>query len=437
MTRTGLIILTLFLLTLSAQARDLSLADALKLAEEHSASLQISEAQQMAAEARLAAAKAERLPTLSASLSTSYISDLSKIEFDIPMITTPPKEIGTHEHYQADFTLSLPVFAGGRIGQAIKSGEAKTTQLEAVREQVRDQVLYATRSLYFSLVQAEEQVKLAQASMDRTKVIQKDVQAKYDAGVVDSLAMIDVALARERIDFQIQQAKSASLQVSIQLARLVGWAGESVTPTLNTNDMPKTYPFNDELKTDTDQLPSVRAERANVDFSTSEFKRARAEYWPTVSIFAGYSYGKPNIDQFGGDWSDYYTVGAKLGWSFNLGDRIGKTSRAQKHAVDISRTALRDQEEASREQISLAHSQMILALKKMMSASKELELGQRNYELASTQHRAGAISTNRLLEIEAELTAFEIQKTSSEVALQIAISKYYWAIGSDKLAEGW
>ncbi len=158
---------------------------------------------------------------------------------------------------------------------------------------------------------------------------------------------------------------------------------------------------------------------------------------PTLAAFGGYSYGKPNQDQFGGDWNDYFSVGATATWSLNLGLQTrSQVSRAKleleaaEHFHSSVREAVTLQGQLAFEQLRLAHEQYVTAREEQVIASA-------NYRLAQARHREGALSSNRLVEIQGALAQAEASLAAAAADFYVAESAYWYAVGSELLGKGW
>jgi outer membrane protein TolC len=161
-----------------------------------------------------------------------------------------------------------------------------------------------------------------------------------------------------------------------------------------------------------------------------------ADYFPTLSAFGGYSYGKPNLDRFNNTWNDYFTVGANLTWSFNFGNRTARKSRAARFAFDAATQDRKQIEETLTRDAALYYEQLKYAHSRYQSAVTETRIARSNYSLAEAQFRDGIMAANRLLEIAADLNSAEATLASSLADFHIALSAYYYAIGSANLRRG-
>jgi len=415
---------------LSAATRDLTLGEALTLAHEHSYAVKKAEADRDAAVEALSGARANRFPTLDASAYATYISYVPTLDIQTPLGNLS-REVGTHENYQTDLRLVLPLFTGGKISGGINAADAGRRYRDALLSAAHNKLDYFTRVQYLSLYQADRGLTAAREALRRAEITQDDVISMYDAGTADSVDILETDLAVTDARYQVDQAQSNRRAAEISLLQLLGLpAGDTLV--LKTA-VPK--PQEADLTVLLDR-PELLAADAAIDLSIAQEKQTKAGYLPSLAIFGGYSYGKPNLDRFNNTWNDYFTAGAKLSWSFNLGFKTSHEVRRAQYstrAVSNERANLDDQ---LHEQARLAAEQVRLAFQRYHSALKRHEITTNNYRLAQARHREGVLTSNRLLEIETALSEADAALATAQAGYYIAQSAWYYAIGSDKLTEG-
>ncbi len=429
----GTTIIALLLLTTPAAfaaTRDLTLDEAFNLAHEHSYAVKKAEADRQAAVATLDGAKAGRFPTLDASAYATYISFVPTLDIQTPLGDIS-REVGVHDNYQTDIRLTLPLFTGGKITGGINAAEAGKRYREALLSAAQDKLDYLTRVQYLSLYQADRAVTAARQSLRRAQITQDDVSSMYDAGAADSVDILETNLAVTEAQYGVDQAQSNRRAAEISLLQLLGLPAEDSLNLKTDVPEPSLPPL--ELSLD---RPELKAADAAIDLSMAQEKQAKAGYFPSVAVFGGYSYGKPNLDRFNNTWNDYFTAGAQLSWSFNLGLKSShdvRRARFATRAVTNERGNLDDQ---LHEQARIAAEKFKLAFDRYQSASRRHSIASENYRLAQARHKAGVLSSNRLLEIETALSEADASLATARAGFYIAQSAWYYAIGSDKLTEG-
>jgi len=431
--RKTLLVLTFIALPSVGHPTDLSLEEALRLAETNSHSLAQSRASAESASSLLSAAKAERWPTLSLTATAHRIDDVPSVEVSTPFGSGLSFDLGTHESYLADFRLALPVYTGGRISSGITTARASHDHRKALQDAELDLLFYETRLDYFSYCRTLQLRKVARASIDRVEILRNDVQSRYEAGVADSVDVLEAELAYARAEFALRQARTRTRTAGIELGIQLGLPAH--TDLANVDSLPTPAESIAPGQPGTIR-PEMRAADAAVALSSARVKAESATQFPTVSAYVAYSYGKPNNDPFHDEWKDITTVGARLDWAFNLGNSTGSRKASATHDLDAVSHQRRAVSEQIDKQARLAYEQLKLAHEHFLTSRKEHAIAQRKYELSRSKHQEGAISSNRLVDSEAALTEAESLLAAAKADYYIAQSSYLYALGSDKLGKG-
>lgn len=425
-------VLLFLLLAAASSARDINLAQALQMAQQHSYILQKSQALREGAASDLSAARAERWPTLSAAGTAFHVSEVPKLTIDVGPLSMS-REVGTAETYQADFRLTMPVFTGGRISGAVDIASATADYYSALASADMDRVAFQTRAQYFGLSRADGQLRSARAALERARAINKSVRGMYEAGAADSVNVLEATLAVTRAADLVSQAESGRRAAEIQLTYLLGLAP---TDSLNLTDSMSAQSLPEPPDQSPPPRPELAAAEAGIKMNKARLSVARADYFPTLSAFGGYSYGKPNLDRFNLTWNSYFTFGANLNWSFNLGNRTARKTRSARFALDAAGQDRNQIAENLTRDAALYFEQLKYADSRYRSAVTQAQIATANYSLAQGQFSNGDLAANRLLEIAADLNAAEASLAASLADFHLALSAYYYATGSANLRRG-
>jgi len=415
----------------SAQSR-ISLSEAIDRSLEHSYSIKSLQHDSLAAAHELSAARLASWPTLSLNVTSFYVDKLQSI--DLPISTI---EIGSHENYQADAKLTMPLFAGGRIATQIRLQREIASSKRYILEGERLQRAYQTRKAYLNAMLAQAAVRSAAASAARVNLINDDAKNLYRAGLADSVDILDAELALQKVARAVEENLTLSENASVMLANLIGLApGEAVAPS-DTSPVPEFAIYeNLQITPELINRAESRIQRSRSRAARLAAAMTKANYFPGVNAFGGYSYGKPNKDVFNKSWNDYWTAGLNLYWEFNLGGRSIKTVRAAHESVRASEISERQLQESLVLQAEIALKNLGLAYRLYNLAVKEYDMNSHQFRLAREKERAGRLSVNRLLELEADLTAAEQTLQASRISFFIAQNDYLYAIGSPEIYGG-
>ncbi len=409
-------------------ARELSFREAIDLAREHSDRLKQQQEVVNASDAAAAAARAARWPELALIASARVVDDVPTAEFGLPGGPFIVSELGSTESWLGDIGLSLPLFTGGRLSSAIDAADAVAAYETALAAASDRDVVFATRVRYLERWRADQQVRAAEAAVRRAGLIRDDVDRMAAAGVADSVMVVEAALTLLNAEIALDQARSAVAITNIELRILLGL--ESTTELILTDTI-----FADTRRADASPRPELTAAGFLIDRVAAEAKIERSNWWPSLSLSAGYSFGDPNRDQFNRDFDDYLYAGLSVAWSFNVGGQVSRTvaaAEARRRAATYSRDALA---ESFDREVRVARQRLELAETVERNARNRLDLTERSFALAQAQFDAGTITSTRLLEIEATVTAAAAEFATARADRQLARTRYLFALGSPQLEE--
>lgn len=414
----------------SAETR-LSLAEAVGLAEEHSYTVQSAVYNSAAAALTYDGARADRYPILTLDARTHFVDNLISLQF-VP----GGVEIGSKDNYQADIKLSMPLYTGGRLSHRIGMNLENSLARQAALEAERMAAAYRCRQAYLNLLVSQSLKKAAASSLERLDIIYRDVGHLYENGLADSIDILETELALESGRQMADRSQTDFINAAVLLARLTGLhENEEIIPTEPVSPPTKpAYPKPDESSI------IERPELNRFDHVIGAADRAAGiesgAYLPNLNGFAGYSYGMPNRDWFNKTWDGYFIAGLTLNWQFNLGGKTTREVRAAQNRAASARMArkdLRDRLETNRE---ITYNNLDYAYRAYAISLNEYKIAARRFELARLRQEAGRISINRLLEMEAELTATEQQLQAATIRYYLAENEYLYAIGSRKIFGG-
>jgi len=411
--------------------KELSLVEALEMAENHSYNVKAARYDSTAAALAHAGTRSERFPVLSLEAQSFYIDELQSIE--TPLFS---REIGSHENYQADFTLAVPLYTGGVLSGRIKAEKFNSLASGAELESERLKAAYLCRKAYLGVMTAQASRRAAQYSLERLEIINRDVNHLFENGLADSIDLVESELALEK-GRQLSTRAGIDLDnASTSLAIMIGLElNENI---ILSDSLPR--PSDPEARRLESPAGIDRPELKKLDYvvdAAEQFETIeRGSFIPKVNGFAGYSYGMPNRDWFEQTWNDYFRVGLTVSWQLNLGFKTSRKVREARERAAAARMNCEKVAETFRNRRDVARNNLRLAYRTFLTSDKELELARHRFRLARLRQETGRLSVNRLLEMEAELTAMEQQRQTAVVAYYIAETEYLYAIGSDKIFGG-
>src|SRR5439155_1710610 len=134
----------------------------------------------------------------------------------------------SHGTFQVTGSLTIPIFPGGKIHADVLQAEATLRQNRAQLGDLRGRIEYEIRTALLDLAAANEQVQVAQSSVDLANQTLLQARDRFAAGVTDNLEVVQaqesVAAANENYISSLYAHNLAK----IELARAIGYAEEGV-----------------------------------------------------------------------------------------------------------------------------------------------------------------------------------------------------------------
>jgi outer membrane protein TolC len=175
--------------------------------------IKAAEAQIRAAERALAAARAERLPSLSVSA-------------DYGVIGLNPAQ--SHGTFSAAGTLHIPIWQGGRTEGDIEQANAAVAQRRAELEDLRSRVESEVRNAFLDLQTATSQVEVSRQNLDVTRETLTLTRQRFDAGITDSVEVSQAQSSVASAELDYINSVFAHNVAKLSLARAAGGSAESL-----------------------------------------------------------------------------------------------------------------------------------------------------------------------------------------------------------------
>jgi len=423
--------LLIVMLAVTSVSAELSLEDAIARAQAHSFAVESARYDSAAAALSFVSAERDRFPVLSLAARSFYIDEVQSI--DLP---TGGREIGSNDNYQTDITVTVPLYTGGRLSNRIdfteKQSRAEAMQLEAERMAVA----YRTRRAYLGVLRVGALTRAAEASLTRVQIIRRNAINLHKNGMADSLDLLEAELAYESARRQVDRLETELKNARVVLARMIGTDDIADADLSEMIPIPDTSTYPDLLAKPEPDRPELRRMDYLIGAADRAAKIEMGGYLPILSSFVGYSYGMPNRNWFKQTWNDYWTAGLTMTWEFNLGLKTAKDVSAARLRASSARMAKKDLYDDLLTKRDMAVNTVRHAYETCEVTGAEYDISRRRFDLATLQQEAGRLSVNRLLELEAELTASEQQYRASVFAYYLAESDLMYTVGSSRIFGG-
>lgn len=340
-------------------------------------------------------AKAQLFPSLSASVTQGYVN-------------YPSSDVDKNNSYSGNYSINAnwTVFDGGQRNKAIKQQKLQNEMDKLSTEQGEDDIQIAIVQTYMQVLYAMESVRINENTVETSKAQRDRAEELYKAG---SISLVDFSQLESQYStdkHQLVVAQTSLDNYKLQLKQLLEL---DITQDieLSLSDIEETWvlaPLPDKQVIYTTSLavmPQIKSSELSLENAELEKQKAKASYWPTISMNAGVGTGHLS--------GTNYSFGNKIWNNFNESFGITIkipifTNRENKTAYNKAKLAI------TTSQLELINSQKELlktvegiyldatsAQNQYLSAKERLSYVQQSFKLTEEQFFLGMKNTLEML----------------------------------------
>jgi outer membrane protein len=415
--------------TTSPAPRAVTLAQAIKLAEQVQPRVVQAQANVEDAGARLRTAKGQYLPNLQFSSSGSNFRAGGAPRLDQATGQIIPGG-SSSTSLSTNLSASLDLFTGFRRGADVRSARASTAAADASLVDARFQQRLATTTAFLGALSNAELKRVREASVTRAEEQLKVSVAKLHAGSATRSDSLRSLVTLGTAQLQLVQADAQLAASEAALARLIGAPGRVAA--LDDSTFHKVITSIDTAALLSDARaasPQVRAAEASATAADASVRSARSAYWPSLTLAANTGFNGNNSQ----DYRLYNSrqVSLQLSWSlfnrFNREQQIALQESARDVAVATASDTRRAVESGLIEQIAAldaARTQIDITATSVAAATEDLRVVQERYRL-------GVATIVDVLTSQEALTQAQVDEVSARYAYLTAKAQIEALIGRD------
>lgn len=360
------------------------------------------------------AARAERIPTLSAGGDFQYTGNPMELTAKLPGVG-PISFQGQHMNYGLSATLLQPVYTGGRIVETIRLAESQQAMAESQQELLRSLVCFQTDVQYWNTVARGEFVEVAADFRNSVGELAHIVRERVEAGLSDPQDLLMAEVKLNEAEYRLLQARSNFETGLMALNSLIGEPLEASTPVGL-----RVAPVDDAAELlRTDRLrPEVLIAQQGIEIQKSRLRLNDAQYKPQVYVGANGGYSAPGYD-FRPDLSPNYTVYARVSIPIFEGGKRRKEKRAAQYRVGMADDNLHKVQTQIELQTRTAWVALSQAVQRTHLASASLEKAQQNERRATEKYEQGAISVAEVIDAQVYRQTAQTNHVESKAAAQM------------------
>jgi outer membrane protein TolC len=321
----------------------------------------------------------------------------------------------------------MPIFSGFKLKNSIAASENLYRAQQATAEHAKAQTALEVVELYGDLYKAERSVELFRESLKSNNARVTEFQDKERNGVIARNDLLKAQLQVSKVQLSLDEAEKNVRLLNYQLVTLLKLPeGTQIEVTPESIDMTvfsKTVSPEAEALGNRKDLQALQFDKNAAD---SQVKVARAAYYPSLAVSAGYiALDMQNVVTV----TNAMNVG--LGLSYNLSSifKNGKDVKAAKSRakeVEAQTAILTDK---IKNDIVAARENYDLSLKQAQVYGDAVVQAAENYRIVKDKYDNGLTDTNDLLEADVDNLSAQINQAYAKANVALKFYELLEATG--------
>jgi outer membrane protein TolC len=317
----------------------------------------------------------------------------------------------------------------GRRGNAHDAAKERLLAANLGFNSKHQQVAFTVQRAFYGLTSIRARIAVAQSSLDAARTVEEATESRLTRGLA---TRPEVALARQQAAqamFDLEDVLAKERDAQVTLAESIGVTPTTPIQVTDFSNLPAGTDLQDSVEKTIDRAlekrPDLLARVAALRASEAEVRKARAAYWPTLSLVGdvGTILGNARItaDDKSTKWfgatQPSYGIGLSLAWEVFDG---GARQRRVELAESARRTA-QDEITATRDravsEVWKAYTDVKLAYRRLDVAAALLDASQQAYDDSLASYRMGLSTLTDLLAARRELSRARFVELDTKVQL--------------------
>lgn len=399
------------------QEMHLSLEDMFQLAEKNSKSLKVSQLAVREATEGIEVAQNDRLPSIEASLSLSYIGDGWMSDRNFSNGTKAPMP---HFGNNFAFKATQAIYTGGAISTGIEMSRLQKQMVQTELEQNRQNIRFMLVAHYLDLFLLSNQKQIYQKNIEQTKALIEEIKSAFHEGA---------ALASDvtRYELQLKDLELGHTNLTNRMAI----ANREMTTTLGLSPETTLVPDSSLLALEVNrqneqhwqnnrqEAPELQLAQLNTQMSRKKQDLIRAGRRPTIGLMASNNFDGPiliEVPPIDKNFN-YWFVGVNVSYKFDALFKNNKQLRQAKTALLKAQEQQKFADEQVSNDINAAYINLEEAYTRLDTKKKNVQLAHENYEVVHSRYLNGLSLVTDMLDASSIQLASELELANAQIGI--------------------
>ncbi len=373
---------------LCAQSRLMGIEELFRLADEQSKSIQTYRTEAEAADEALKAAKAQRLPDVSVSLSASYWGNGKLWDRDFGNATTIDMP-----HFGNNFALEAQqvIYAGGAISSGIRQAELGKLLAELDLQKNVQDVRFLLVGHYLNLYKLDNNIRVLEKNLELTEEVIANMKARREQGTVLKSDITRYELQKEQLNLQLTRVKDTRRIANHQLVTTLHLpkSTEIVPDTSLLERQILTLTEEDWQEMAAGNNILLKQSQATIQLNEQKVKLERSERLPHISVVAADHLDGPitiEVPVLDNNFN-YWYIG--VGVRYNLSSLFKNNKKLKQARLNVRQAQERHQlaQEQVENAVQEGYVNFLTAFTDLRTQENSVKLADENYSVTDNRYK--------------------------------------------------
>ncbi len=315
---------------------------------------------------------------------------------------------------------------------ALNVTQKNITGKESALESVRTEYLLQVTQAYFNILSFQKSLEIVQSDIERLTAHKNAVKEKLSVGSVtkQDLFRAKAELSKARTDKVI--AENRILQSKANLQNLVNIEDDFTLKQENLRKIDDYQTVFEEIKTKAlKNRPEIREAQTNVDIARKTIKFEKSDYWPTLTLEAGYKktdFTYDDTSQEDYDTENFYVSGELVFTIYSGGLRSAEIRQAAAN-LRKAENSLALQKKAIILEAKANFLENKAAKSTLINLQDELKSAQENFDAVQMQFKYGMADSIDIMDANTLLVSAQRRISDAQYAYYLSVLKILYTQG--------
>jgi outer membrane protein TolC len=387
--------------------KDLSLNQAITLAQANNKTIRLADLDERTAIANYKQTQASYLPQIDFSYTAITTNNpLNAFGFKLQQRTIAPNdfnpELLNHPSATPDYTAKLAVqqpLINMDMFYQRKGAEKQTEVYQYKTQRTKEYLTFQVQKAYLELQLAYSAVQVLNEALQTSEAIKTYTDNHFKQGLIQKSDMLNAQVQVAALTSNLAKAKSNIDNASDYLSLLMG---EKTGVVYRLTDVITAYqqpfkPVHEIALTRADFL----AMQKGIEASNLMIKSTKLSYLPKLNAFGNYQYNDSRLTGFG---ANAYLAGIQLSWNVFNGNRTKNTIITQKLERDKLITQLAIQKDQSQLELDKGYRDLADARSEIAQSATAIEQAAEALRILQNRYQQGLVNTTDVLLAQTQLS---------------------------------